>query len=153
MALPPLVLQNGAHYSHASGRLRVLGMLLLGVTEWSYKITVERGEAEGSPRELLGHTIGKVKYEFTFKVLRAYWDALTAEIRAKGMFPMDARGMIVLNLASPGLPSKKIEILIDGLNEMEGSSSKGVEAHEVPITCSTLNIKEDGKNLIADSIF
>lgn len=149
MPLPPIVIKNGWHYSHASFKTRILGLLLEGVRELKYKVTVDRAEVRGHPREPLGHTIGEVKYEASVTVLRAYWDALKDQIRTVyGRAPMDVQGVMVFTITERGLPSKKVEVQINGLSDMEGGSSQGTDASEVAISMTVLSIKEDGKSLV-----
>lgn len=142
------VLRNSRHYSHASTRTRMFGIPIRGVKEWSVKASVERGEVRGDAREVLGFTIGDVKYECSVKILRASWDVVVTAIRAQGMSPLDATGIVSFTIAEPGLPSRSYEVLVNGINDFEQSSSQGVEALEVPLTFATLMIKEDGKPLL-----
>lgn len=153
MPLPPDLDLNGRVYSHASSDVRLSGQRMRGCKEWSHKVSVERGEARGTAREALGHTIGTVKYEFSMTVLRAYWDAYKDKARADGFSPLDRMGVATAVVSEPGKPSKKAEIHYSGINEQEIKSSDGAEAHEVTLSFAVLAILEDGKPLIDRSIF
>lgn len=153
MPLPPIVIKQGYHYSHTSFKTKVMGLPIEGVRELNYKITVNRTEVRGHPREPLGHTIGEVAYEASLTMLRAYWDALKARIRdTYGRAPMDAQGPVTFTLSERGLPTKIVAIDINGLAEMDTSSSQGTDPNEVKIALTVASIKEDGKAMIDRAI-
>jgi hypothetical protein len=153
MPLPPVVIKQGYHYSHASFKTRFLGLLLEGVRELNYKCTVTRGEVRGHPREPLGHTIGDVAYEAGMTVLRSYWDAIKERARdTYGRAPMDVQGTVTFTISERGLPTKVVAIEINGLSEAGSTSSQGTDANEVPIVFTVLSVKEDGKALVDKAI-
>ena len=153
MPLPPIVVKQGYHYSHASFKTRILGLLLEGVRELNYKVTVNRTAVRGHPREPLGHTIGEVEYEASVTLLRAYWDAIKERIRnTYGRAPMDAQGMVTFSIVERGMTSKRIDIEINGLAELDSSSSQGTDPNEVKVGFTVLSIKEDGKAMIDRAI-
>lgn len=153
MPLPPIVVKQGYHYSHASFKTRILGLLLEGVRELNYKVTVNRTAVRGHPREPLGHTIGEVEYEASVTLLRAYWDAVKDRIRTTyGRAPMDAQGMVTFSIVERGMTSKRIDIEINGLAELDSSSSQGTDPNEVKIGFTVISIKEDGKAMIDRAI-
>lgn len=152
MALPPDLDLNGFLFSHASVDARMHGIRMRGCKELNYKTSVERGEGEGTAREVLGFTAGKVRYESGGTLLRGWWNTYKDECRAAGYTPMDRPGRFVITLTEPGKASKKIEIWFAGISEADASSAAGAEAHEVKVTFSTLMILEDGKSLVSRSL-
>lgn len=153
MALPPDLDLNGHVYSHASVDFRMFGIRTKGAKQLAFKPTIERGSARGTAREDLGHTIGTVKYEASCTILRAYWDNLKDECRAKGFAPLDRPGLISVTIAEPGKASRKVEIRISGITEADFESSDGPEAHEVKLSFSVLTILEDGRPLVSRSLY
>lgn len=153
MALPPDLDLNGYIYSHASVDARFFGIRMRGLKELRYKVAVEDAEARAGAREALGVTIGDVKYEASGTVLEAYWDTVKAECRAKGFAPLDRPGLISVTCSEVGKPTKKVEIWVARIKESEFSSSSGPDPLERPLTFTTLTILEDGRPLVARSLY
>lgn len=153
MALPPDLDLNGAIFSHASVDARLNAVRMKACKELNYKTSVERGEARGTAREVLGYTIGDVKYEAGATFLSAWWDGYKSDCRAKGFAPMDRPGRFAITVTEPGKASKKIEVIFAGINEADASSASGPEAHEVKVTFAVLVILEDGKPMVARSLY
>lgn len=153
MALPTNLDLNGRLYSHASSDIRFFGLRMRGAKEWSYKVSIERGSGRGTAREDLGHTVGIVKYESSATVLRAYWDAYKDDARAKGIKPLDQMGVITIVVSEPSKPSKKIELHVSGITELDVTSADGPEPHDVKLSFSVLAILEDGQPLIERSVY
>lgn len=152
MALPPDLDLNGFLYSHASVDFRIYGIRTRGCKELSYKTSVEDAEGRGTAREALGVTIGDVKYEASATVLAAYWNTWKDECRAAGYAPLDRPGQITVTVTEPGKASKKVEISIARIKEVDFTSTAGPEAHEKKLVFTVLGIKEDGKALVSRSL-
>lgn len=154
MPLPPVALINGYRVSHASFKVRLFGLLVPGVKELNWKVSVEKGEVRGTAREKLASTIGDAKYESSLTVFRAEWDAIKERIRTTyGVAPMDIQGDLVYQYAEKGFPSKTVQVRVNGITEADTSSSAGVDATEVKLTFDVPTIFEDGKSMIENSIY
>lgn len=153
MALPAELDLNGAIYSHASCDVKLNGLRMKGAKEFNWKCTVESGEGRGTAREVLGYTIGDVKYESGVTLLRGWWEAYKAECRANGRAPMDRPGSFSIVAVEAGKPTVNIQILFAGLSEADNSSSAGPDPHEVKCTFKTLVILENGKPLVERSLY
>lgn len=152
MALPPDLDLNGYLFSHASVDARIYGIRTKGLKELAYKTSVEDAEGRGTAREALGVTVGDVKYEASATVLSAYWNTFKDECRAKGFAPLDRPGVISITVAEPGKASKRVEIKIARIKEVDFTSSSGPEAHEKKLVFTVLGILEDGRPLVSRSL-
>jgi hypothetical protein len=153
MPLPPDLDINGKLYSHASCDTRIYGLRMKGMKEFAWKTTVDTGAGRGTAREDLGHTEGTVAYEASCTVLSAYWDAIKEDSRAKGFAPLDRPGLFSITITAPGKATKKIEVRFSRISESDASSSDSPDAHEVKLTFKVLVNLEDGRPLIANSLY
>lgn len=153
MPLPARVLLNGYYYSHASHKIRVLGLLLEGCKDATWKCSVASSEIRGTAIEPLGHTVGDAAFEFSMTIYRPYWQALKERIRTTyGRAPMMAQGEVVIVAAERGLPSINMVAKINGIQDYEGGTTQGTDASEVKLTFKVLSILEDGKPLVERSL-
>lgn len=147
------IISQGFFPSHVSKSVSVFGLRLRQVQEIAYKHAVERIPVRGNAREILGWTEGDYNAEFSMTVLFPYWQALKA--RARSVYntpPLDMQGDAVITTSNKSMQAQILVVKFGGISEADASSSGG-DASVIKLTFNTTRITEDGKSLIANSVY
>ncbi len=153
MPKPSDAMINGVRYSHSNYSIRLYGQLLKGIKQIDWGYTIDGAKVMGTAREAIAETEGTVEYECSATMYRAEYDYLAETSAAAGRPLADREGDVMINYAARGQPSKYVHVRVRGLKEAKASSSAGADATETPVVFRVAFIKENGRAVIANSIY
>lgn len=148
MATPLVPLINGYRHSWASIEMKVLGRIITGVTEISYKNTVESEEVRGAGRQVLGETEGDLASEASMTLHKEDYYALLDALAPDKTGAFDARFTVVVSYTAPNNRTYTDTILGARIKEGDHSHSRGTEGLTVTCPLSCRGILENGHRVI-----
>lgn len=148
MATNPKV--NGHYKSFAGIKLYKEAEKYSAVTEANYKTSIERGEAWGTGRKILGYTAGNVKFEGNFKFHSNEWVRWRDSIAPDGGW-LDVPHNVTIVHKSKGDPIvHKDELVRLWITEVDHPNAQGTVPTMVNVTFVLEDMLEDGKSAIAE---
>lgn len=149
MATPLVPLINGRRHAWSSIEVKILGKILTGITEISYKNTIDSADVYGAGREKLDETDGDLKPEASMTLLSEDYYALLDTLAPNKEGAFDERFTVVVSY-QPRPGDKIITDTILGARIKEGdhSHSRGTEALSVTVPLGVMRILENGHKVI-----
>lgn len=148
MAAPLVPLINGRRYSWASIEVKVAGRILTGITEVSYKNTVEREGVRGAGRQKLGTTEGDLDSEASMTLLAEDYYALLDLLAPNKVGAFDKQFTVVVSYTAPNNATITDTIVGASLKEGDHSHSRGTEALTVTCPLDCMYVLENGHRVI-----